>query len=203
MFVEHAVSVVCTALAHTPCVSCAVATFAWQVAGLIIASTGLPVFQEGAASTSTWWIQRCVGMAFRSGLMFCLISFLFYRMPWQHMAWMAFTYAAASSLTTREYCASVVAAHGSPTPHADFRVLQEAAALLDMLVAQGQQQEGVPHASTGAGAVAAAAASATDARWEPTAGLLLAACSGGSLQGSSACSEALLGQCQATLVTLK
>ena len=195
-----------------PC--CCAGLCALQVSSIVVASTGLPVFQAGAAAaSSSWWLSRCFGMCFRAGLTFCVIAFAFYHMPWRYMAAVAFVYAACNSLTTPGYCRSAMAMHSGLRPHADFSVLQRAAVVLDTLVGQGQQQQplqqqlpqeaDLQHVTAAGGGAGGGA----DSPWEATASLLLAACSADVLQDNpakqQACHHALVGQCQATLCTLK
>lgn len=103
--------------------------------------------------------------------------------------------------------------HSGLRPHADFSVLQRAAVVLDTLVGQGQQQQplqqqlpqeaDLQHVTAAGGGAGGGA----DSPWEATASLLLAACSADVLQDNpakqQACHHALVGQCQATLCTLK
>lgn len=172
-----------------------------QVSGIILASTMLPVFQAGAAlssSDSQWWLLRWTGLLFRSGAMFCVIQFLFYHMPWPHMAGMACTYLVGSSvLNTRPFCQSVVSSLGSQQLHADFSTTQSTASLLDCMVGQGQYQQ-----EQGQGGSAGAALPP----WQSTAGRLGAVCDPQAVRAPAlhpACTRALLGQCQATVTTVK
>jgi hypothetical protein len=151
-------------------------------------------------------------MLFRTGLTFCVMAFAFYHMPWRYMAAVAFVYATCNSLTAPRYCRSAMAMHSGLRPHADFRVLQVAAVVLDTLVGQGQQQQplqqqlpqepDLQHLGAAGGA-----GGGDDSTWKATASLLLAACSADVLQDNpakqQACHHALVGQCQATLSTLK
>lgn len=145
--------------------------------------------------------------------MFCVIQFVFYRTPWQYMAVMAFLYALGGSITTTSYCRNVVSTAGGLNLHADFGVIQGAAMALDVLVGQGGQQ--LPQ---GMGLTEAAFSDSTreavlqeqagQAPWQTTASMVVAACSGSSTDNmphgmQQACNDALLGQCQATVTTIK
>jgi hypothetical protein len=145
--------------------------------------------------------------------MFCVIQFLFYRMPWQYMAAMASLYAFCGSISITSYCRNVVSTPGGQNPHADFGVIQGAAMALDVLVGQGGQQpwQGIGLSET---AVAAGAREAVlqdhaeQAPWQTTASMVVAACGGNSTETKApemqlACIDALLGQCQATVTTIK
>lgn len=181
-----------------------------QVSGIIVVSTPLPVFQGGsAAASSQWFILQMLGYTFRAGATFCLILFLFYRMPWPYMAALSFTYATCSTaFISRGYCRTIVSTISSTQPHADLTAIQAAAAVLDVLVGQGQH---IPEQGLQADAVSTHAGEAVlqhhpaQALWQSTASLIGAACSLEAVQDApmqQACSAALLGQCQATTTTI-